>query len=122
MLLEIKTAEELVDPALERRWAARRDARQAEVLRWILQAFVERGGPVWTSAITAAFSERPAATVRATVEALDAEDLMQVTGDAVVIAYPFSSAPTPFVVRLVGGVMVWVETRRDGQRRISTSL
>src|SRR5712692_1072547 len=98
MTLEIKTAEQLVDPALERRWAARRDARQADVLRRILRAFVEHGGPVAIATLTAAFPERPAKLVRETVGALDAEDLVQVTGDAVVIAYPFCAAPTPFVV------------------------
>jgi hypothetical protein len=103
---------------------------------------------------------------------LDTDDLVQLDGDQVVIAYPFASARTPFVVRLqsgadryaccaidalgiapmlgepvrvlsgchhcresltfeVGpdgpepdaeGVMAWVETRREGERRIATAL
>ena len=44
--LEIKTAEELTDPALEARWAARRAARETDVLRHILRIFVDRGGPI----------------------------------------------------------------------------
>jgi hypothetical protein len=55
MTLVIKTAEELIDPALEARWATRRAARQTEVLQWILRAFIARGGPIPTEAITAAF-------------------------------------------------------------------
>jgi len=44
--LEIKTAAELTDPALEARWAARRAARETEVLQRILGTFVDRGGPI----------------------------------------------------------------------------
>lgn len=106
MTLEIKTAEELIDPALESRWATRRAARQTEVLRWILRTFVERGGPIPAEAITAAFPDCQAKAVRETLVALDEEDLIQVREGDVDIAYPFSAIPTPFVVR-----------RADGQER-----
>ncbi len=172
MTLEIRTAEELIDPALEKRWTARRDKRQADVLQRILRNFVERGGPVAVNAITAAFPDRPPEAVHQTVVGLDEEDLIQVSEEQVVVAYPFSALPTPFVVRLVAGperyaccaidalgiapmlgqpvhvrsechhcrtplefaarpdgpgrdaegVMVWIEKRADGQRRMSTSL
>jgi len=172
MTLEIRTAEELMDPALEERWTARREKRQADVLQRILREFVERGGPVVVNAITAAFPDRPDRVVRENLGALDEDDLIQVTGDHVVVAYPFSTARTPFVVRLANGaeryaccaidalgiapmlgqpvhvrsechhcrmprefstsphgpgtdaegVMVWIENRAEGQRRISTSL
>ncbi len=172
MALEIRTAEELIDPALERRWTSRRDTRQADVLQQILSAFIERAGRVAVNAIIAAVPDRPADFVREIVATLDAEDLIQVTDEHVVVAYPFSAIPTAFVVRLADGgeryaccaidalgiapmlgqpvhilaechhcrmplefsarpdgpgpdadgVMVWVEKRTEGQRRISTSL
>ena len=103
MTLEIKTAEELTDPALEARWATRRAARQTEVLQWILRAFVERGGPIPAEAITAAFPDCHPKVIRETLVALDEEDLVQVREGHVDMAYPFSAIPTPFVVRLADG-------------------
>jgi hypothetical protein len=100
MALELKTAEELIDPALERRWSARRDERRADVLREVLSAFVARGGPVSLDAVIAAFPDRPAGIVREAIAALDAEDLIQVTEGLIVVAYPFSAVPTGLVVRL----------------------
>ena len=103
MTLEIKTADELVDPELEARWAVRRAAREGEVLRRILQSFVDRGGPVPVEQIAATFSDRPPETVWDTLVALDDEDLIQIRQGRVDIAYPFSAIPTPFAVRLAGG-------------------
>jgi len=103
MTLELKTAEELIDSALEKRWSVRRGERRADVLREILSAFVARGGPVSVNAIIAAFPDRPAQIVREIVTALDDEDLIQVTDEQVVIAYPFSASPTAFVVGLAAG-------------------
>lgn len=103
MTLEIKTAAELIAPALEARWASRRTARQTAVLQWILRAFVERGGPIPAEAITAAFPDAQAKAIRETLAALDEDDLVQVREGHVDIAYPFSAIPTPFVVRLADG-------------------
>jgi hypothetical protein len=102
--LEIRTAEELADPALEVRWAARRVARETDVLQGILRAFVERGGPIPVEDIIAAFHDRPRASVHDALSALDADDLIRVRGGHVDIAYPFSAAPTRFVVRLPNGL------------------
>jgi len=52
---EIKTADELVDSALEARWAERRQTRQGEVLRFVLRAFAEHGGPVRVAEVQRAF-------------------------------------------------------------------
>jgi hypothetical protein len=103
MELEIKTAEELVDPALEARWTARREARLTDVLQTVLRAFRDRGGPVSLEEITVALPGRPVAVVRETLVALDAEDLIQLLGDRVELAYPFSAMPTAFTVRFADG-------------------
>jgi len=103
MTLPIKTAEELMDPMLEARWAARRAGRQGQVLQQILRAFVERGGPVPVAAIRASIPHHPPEAIEETIRALDGEDLVQVVDGEVVIAYPFSAAPTPFRVRLAEG-------------------
>ena len=103
MSLEVRTAEELVDRELEARWAERRQGPQAEVLRWILRAFAERGGPVPVSAIEAAFPEWPAAVVRDELATLDEKDLILMVEHEISLAYPFSAAPTAFAVTLADG-------------------
>ena len=100
--LEIRTAEELSDPAFEARWAARRAARETDVLRRILLTFVERGGPIHVEEIVSAFPDRP--SVLDALAALDADDLIRVRGGHVDVAYPFAAVPTAFVVRLQDGV------------------
>src|SRR5437867_13305855 len=97
MLLEIKTADELRDPVLEARWAERREGPQAEVLRYILGAFAERGGPIPVGDIEAALAGRTAAQVRKGLATLDARDLILLEEGEVRLAYPFSATPTPFV-------------------------
>jgi hypothetical protein len=92
--LVIKTADEFMTPDALERLAARRAVRHAPLVRQILRAFVERGGPI-------AF--RDLVADRDALVALDDEDVIRVRGDEVDIAYPFSAAPTPFLVRLSGG-------------------
>lgn len=99
-MLEIKTADELIDAELEARWAARRAPHQTDVLREILRIFAERGGPVPVDAI---LPDRPPGAVGEALITLDAEDLILVREGLVEIAYPFSAVPTPFVVRLAAG-------------------
>jgi hypothetical protein len=101
--LQIKTAEELVDPDLEARWVARREARLTDVLQAILRAFRDRGGPVPVEEISVALPERTPGIVRETLVALDKEDLIQLAEGRVEIAYPFSAAPTPFIARFTDG-------------------
>jgi len=103
MRLEIKTADELRDPDLEARWAERREGPQAEVLRYILGAFAERGGPIPIGDIEAALAGRTAAQVRQELATLDEKDLILLEEGEVRLAYPFSAMPTPFVVRLQDG-------------------
>ena len=101
--LEIKTAEELTDPALEAKWTARRAARETDVLQRILRTFVDRGGPIPVEDIAAAFQDRPVEGVHDALIALNDGDLIRVREGRVDIAYPFSAVPTPFVVRLPDG-------------------
>jgi Alkylmercury lyase len=103
MSLEIKTADELIDPALEARWAARRHGTQGELLRSILRAFAERGGPVPVSQVEAAFPRRPVGAVRDELAALDDQDLILLQEDEIRVAYPFSAIPTPFLVTFADG-------------------
>lgn len=91
--LPIKTADELMADALERQ-VARRAARQTALVQQIFRIFVARGGPIPVHDIAAG----PEA-----LSALDDDDLIRVRDGHVDIAYPFSAAPTPFVVRLPGG-------------------
>ena len=103
MRLEIKTAAELADPGLEARWVARRHGSGAEVLRWILRAFAERGAPVTAGEVEAAFSVWPPAAVRTELTALDEQDVIVMMQGEIRLAYPFSASPTAFAVGLPDG-------------------
>ena len=94
MSLVIKTADELLTAEALARLAARRAARDMPLVRTILRAFAERGGPV---------AVRDLGAERGALAALDDEDVIRLRGDVVDMAYPFSAAPTAFLVRLPGG-------------------
>jgi len=100
MALEIRTAAELSDPALEARWTTRRAARETTVLQRVLRAFVERRGPVEVEQIVAAFADGASEGIRQDLARLDEDDLIQIRDGLVNVAYPFSAFPTPFVVQL----------------------
>lgn len=102
MTFQIKSAAELVDPALEARWTTRRVARETEILQVILRAFLERPDPIVVEEIIRAFPERAPDDIRATLTRLDEDDLIQVSDGRVDLAYPFSATPTSFVVHLSG--------------------
>jgi hypothetical protein len=78
MTLEIKTAAELVDPALEARWTTGRVARETETLQAILRAFVERPDPIVVEEFTRAFPDRAPDDTRAALTRLDEDDLIQI--------------------------------------------
>ena len=102
MTLQIKTAAELVDPALEARWTTRRVARETEMLQAILRRFVERPDPIEVEEIVRAFPDRAPNETRAALTRLDEDDLIQIREGRVDLAYPFSTTPTSFVVHLSG--------------------
>lgn len=98
--LEIKSAEALVDPELEARWAARREDR---LLHRLLRTFLDAGGPVGVKELASAVPGTAGEGVLARLAELDEKDLILIRDGQVVLAYPFSAAPTAFVVRLAGG-------------------
>ena len=101
--LLIKTAGELGDSAIEERADARRTARETPVLRAVLRLFADMGGPVVVSDVAESLPDVPPATIARAMAALNDDDLLVLRGDRIELAYPFSTAPTPFVVRRVDG-------------------
>lgn len=100
--LEIKTADQLaaLDPGKRgARWPGRRSA----LLRQVLRAFADRGGPVSVSEIVVASIEYPAELTYEALVALDRDDIIRVSGAGVDVAYPFCAIPTRFTVHLPGG-------------------
>jgi hypothetical protein len=61
---------------------------------------VDTGGPVPVDEIITAFSEERRTSVADTLAALDTDDVIRIQDGRIDLAYPFSAAPTPFVVRL----------------------
>jgi hypothetical protein len=101
MTLEIRTAAELIALDVEGRGAARRAARESEVLQRVLRAFVDRPGPVRLDEIVSAFPGRAERLLEALAK-LNEDDLVRIDAGRVNLAYPFSASPTPFVVDLPG--------------------
>ena len=102
-VLHIKTADELIALDLEGRWRTRRASRERLVSRRILRMFFDRGGPIPVEDIMASFPDDPAEVTRQALIALDDDDVILIRDGRIDIAYPFSTPPTPFVVRLPDG-------------------
>src|SRR5260370_24763126 len=96
----IMTADELKALNSLERQAARRAAREQPLVRLILRTFLQRGGPIPIKDIVASSPDGRAEAVHDALTALDDEDLIRVRAGQVDIAYPFSPAPTPFLVPL----------------------
>jgi hypothetical protein len=103
MTLEIKTAAELIALDNEGRQAARRAARETELMRHVLRTFVDRTDPVQVEEIVATFPGQLPEKVFEALATLDEDDLVRISAGRVDLAYPFSVAPTPFVVDLGRG-------------------
>lgn len=101
--LVIKTAEELGDNDVEARAGARRAARESPVLRAVLRLFADSGGPVTVAAVADCLPGAYPKAVAKTLATLSDEDLLILRGDSIELAYPFSTSPTPFVVRRADG-------------------
>jgi hypothetical protein len=101
--LLIKTAAELGDSDVEARADSRRAARETPVLRAVLQLFAESGGPVSIAAVATNIAGSQPDAVAKTIAGFNDDDLLVLRGDTIELAYPFSTAPTPFVVRRADG-------------------
>lgn len=100
MGVEMRTAAELIALDVEGRGAARRAARETELLRRVLRAFVDQAGPVRVDEIVSAFPAQPSESVLEALAKLDEEDLLRLDAERVDLAYPFSASPTVFVIDL----------------------
>jgi alkylmercury lyase-like protein len=98
MTFAIKTVEEIISSELEARWAARRAARDHDVFRAVLRVFVEDGGPVRAEHVARRLPGRSRDAVGAALRTLDAEDVLLLENETVVIAYPFSGIANNFAV------------------------
>jgi hypothetical protein len=96
----MRTAAELIALDVEGRGAARRAARETELLRRVLRAFVDQAGPVRVDEIVSAFPAQPSESVLEALAKLDEEDLLRLDAERVDLAYPFSASPTAFVIDL----------------------
>jgi hypothetical protein len=101
--VEIRTAADLLTPERAGEWAARRAQRDDPVLRAIWQEFITAGGPVTLEATARGLRELVHDDVRARAAALDATDLIELDGDRVRLAYPFTTGPNDFEVVLPAG-------------------
>ena len=103
MMLEIRTADELIELGWESRWRTRRAARETPLFRQVLRLFLGGAGPIPVAEVVAASGEGSPDAVHQSLAALDNDDLIRIRDGMIDIAYPFSATPTPFVVRLASG-------------------
>ncbi len=103
MTLPVKTLAELVEPAAEARHAARRAARQNDLLRQVRRAFLAHGAPIPIGILERQRTPLEPTAVRDGLARLDEEDLILLQDGVVRLAYPFSGDPTPFTIVLPDG-------------------
>lgn len=101
--LVIRTADELGDDDVEARAGARRAARETPVLRAVLRLFADSGGPVSVAAVADSLAGSQPEAIAKTLATLSDDDLLILRGDSIELAYPFSTAATPFVVGRADG-------------------
>ena len=101
--LAIATAEELKAQNPLERQVARRAAREKSLPRLILRAFLDRGGPIPVEDIVSVLPQAAPEATRDSLATLEDEDLIRIRAGQIDVAYPFSAAPTPFLVKFSGG-------------------
>lgn len=101
--LVIATAEELKAQSPLARQAARRAAREKPLPRLILRTFLDRGGPIPVEDIVSALPQAAPEATRGALATLEDEDLIRIRSGQIDVAYPFSAAPTPYLVKFPRG-------------------
>ena len=102
---EVKGAAELLDSEFIAKWQDRRalDPLARTVLRTILERFIAAGVPLTVEGVAAVLAEHDPDEVYKAIARLDEKDLIVVQEGQVLVAYPFASRPTAFVVILPDG-------------------
>lgn len=101
--LVIATAEELKAQSPLERQVARRAAREKPLPRMVLRTFLDRGGPIPVEDIVSALQQADQEATRDALATLEDEDLIRIRAGQIDVAYPFSAAPTPYLVKFPGG-------------------
>lgn len=101
--LMILTADELIAIDVAGRGKTRRAARETPTSTHVLKSFLDRGGPVSVEQLVGGLQPESAEAFREALIRLDDDDLIRLCEGYIDIAYPFSTSPTAFVVRLPDG-------------------
>ena len=135
--LTIKTADELIALDLEGRWRTRRAGRETAVSRWILRAFLDRGGPIPADQIDIAYPfsvsptpfaiRLPNGSDRYACCAMDALGIAPMVGQRVEIRSRchHCEMPLEFSASIGGvsseanGVMLWIGKRVDDRCKVA---
>ena len=101
----VKQADDLLDAEYTAKWRDRQalDPLTRRVLGTILEQFIASGGPVNVDALVTLLPEQTHAEMTRAMAQLDEKDMILVEDARVMLAYPFSSAPTVFTVLLADG-------------------
>src|SRR5262249_8077363 len=91
--VEIRTAADLLTTEGAAEWAVRRAQRDDPALRAIWREFVAFGGPVTLEAAARGLPGLVYDDVRTRAAALHVADLIELDGDRVQLAYPFTTGP-----------------------------
>jgi hypothetical protein len=101
--LVVATAEELKAQSPLERQVARRADREKPLPLLILRTFLDRGGPIRIEDIVSALPQAAPEATRDALATLEDEDLIRIRAGQIDVAYPFSAAPTPYLVKFSGG-------------------
>ncbi len=102
---DVKRAADLMDEEFTAKWRDRQSvgALSRLVLGAVHEWILASGGPVKIDTVVSELFLDDAPAVRAAIAELDEKDLVAVHDGHVVLAYPFSAAPTAFRLVLPGG-------------------